>query len=340
MAEHGELGEVVAEFTGEGAKYKLVLYCVTMPGLVVCAAPFLFLSFGGTQALPFPVRAILSLVSLALPLGTIILITGLAFLYASIMLPVHAVRARRLRVQVRRDGLVEVRGGDSRAFRWDEITTVRDHRSLLQRDLITFCTRPWVECTFGSIFPPFYELRDVIRQETKRHLLPAAVKAYEVGETVDFGRLQCSRSGITIGTKTLAWGHVAGLRVTEDRRLLIDQVGRSQPWGWGSVSLLFNVHVLLALAEHARATCQPLPGVGKKDAADVGSGAQPAGLKAGPRPAPQKAPRTRRVPDAYSQPWQRALDRGLERVRWVFYVLIAVVILILVISLGAALLVK
>jgi hypothetical protein len=183
-----------------------------------------------------------------------LLILGVSLLLASVFLAVRTWRRRGLRVLVFPEGLVRVQGTHVEAFFWDEVRTVLQRKNVGHwarfahgKYVFTVHRHGGGELHFDDALPDVRRLGDLIRRESLRHLLPAALEAYEAGQPLPFGRVQLSRQGLRYGTEWVPWEKVREVNVTEDR-LTIHKAGNWLPWCVVLVADVPNLHVFEALA--------------------------------------------------------------------------------------------
>jgi hypothetical protein len=239
--------------------------------VAVLGKPLAVFSVGGRRlALELLMATVMLLVGLtlmALPLLTFfvgprmgaglvkLLIVGCVLAPASVIVAVRAFRTWGLRVLVFPEGLVRYHRGQVATFFWDEIDTVwrkknTGHLATATKTTLVFTVRlaGGEEFHFDEYLPDLKRLGALIQRESLRHLLPRALEAYHLGETVRFGKMGVSREGLNNGSDTLPWSEVRGLKIDEDK-LTISKEGKWLAWHSASVSDIPNSHVFQALVQ-------------------------------------------------------------------------------------------
>jgi hypothetical protein len=235
-----QLGTPLAEFAVSGGR---VVWLLTAAVLLF---PLGLLLLGLAVAALFVGHAEHGLIHL--------LILGVSLLLASIFLAMRTWRRWGLRVLVFPEGLVRVQGSHAEAFFWDEVRTVLQRKNgghwarfAQGKYVYTVHRHGGGEFHFDDALPDVRRLGDLIRRESLRHLLPAALETYETGQPLPFGRLQLSRHGLRYGTEWVPWEKVREVNVTEDR-LTIHKHGNWLPFCVVAVGEVPNLHVFEALA--------------------------------------------------------------------------------------------
>lgn len=95
---------------------------------------------------------------------------------------------------------------------WRSSSTIQGSRALLETDL-------WVQVKDGtrmyltSFFRDMERLVEIVLTETMRRMVPEMRAHLEDGQTVAFGKLKISATGLMAGGKELAWKDVAAIQV-------------------------------------------------------------------------------------------------------------------------------
>jgi len=100
-----------------------------------------------------------------------------------------------------------------------------------------------------SRFPAFSQL---VREQTLRYMLPPALQAFDSEATIGFGDVSVNAEGIHCGQDMLQWDLFDRAEISKGRLVLYSRNPRKL-FGRMDLSQVPNFHVLLALAEHARA---------------------------------------------------------------------------------------
>ena len=129
----------------------------------------------------------------------------------------NILRNRDLRVSVLPDGLATTKHGETISFRWADVTDVS--QSIVKQYVngayigthhsYTVQLADHRKHTFNDAIRNVEELGNIIQREAGRHILLRITQAYEAGQTVPFGALSLSQSGLARGNKALAWNQVS-----------------------------------------------------------------------------------------------------------------------------------
>ena len=207
--------------------------------------------------------------ALILALGLIV--GGMGVFFHGLGSTVRLWRRRNSRVLVFPDGLVTTQGGQAQVVRWDRV------RALVQgarrRELYPRSLRGTVRATmrrnqnpegrsylvirkddsrvrFGSRLPGIKELWAIVQRETVKVLLADCLASLSAGESVYFGTLRADHEGIHKGGDCLPWSGVKEIKIDELGQLVIRTAAYT--WLTDAGADYPNIHVLQALAEHAR----------------------------------------------------------------------------------------
>jgi tRNA-binding EMAP/Myf-like protein len=99
------------------------------------------------------------------------------------------------------------------------------------------------------------KLGRAIQKEVTQRLLSQAHDALNAGQTVDFGKVGVSRSGIMISKKTIPWKEIKKVDVS-DGFVTISRVGKHLNWV-AKVADIPNVYVFLTLVNQALGVVKP-----------------------------------------------------------------------------------
>lgn len=92
------------------------------------------------------------------------------------------------------------------------------------------------------------ELGGVIEQKTLHRLLSRVWATYDTGETVQFGKFQVGREGLTYKAITLTWGEIDSVTI-RGGYLIVREKGRWFVWGQALLSTVPNLNVFLTFLE-------------------------------------------------------------------------------------------
>ncbi|MEL5957261.1 DUF6585 family protein [Streptomyces sp. CLV115] len=188
-------------------------------------------------------------------------IPGLVFLWWLRRTPDFSRRQAAKRLHLFENGLiVHPESGDGRVVvRWDSVRLYQDITRKIINGIPT--TTEYVYSAVGpgrdhATITHFYEGPETwgphMQQAVLRAQGPAALESVLAGETVNFGDLSLSGTGLTARAKgLLPWSEVREIRVAAGR-ILVAGPGGSGAWCSTAVSDIANLHVFLAVAEHLR----------------------------------------------------------------------------------------
>lgn len=91
-------------------------------------------------------------------------------------------------------------------------------------------------------------LGEAVVKATASALLPAALRAYEAGERVNFGPIALDRGGLHSGGKSLPWAEVKAVKI-ERGQISVDRDGKWFAWTRATVPQIPNFYVLVTLLD-------------------------------------------------------------------------------------------
>jgi hypothetical protein len=202
---------------------------------------------------------------------------GLMLTVIAFVLTLKTLSSIGLRVEVRTDGLVWHRFGTT-FIPWGRVRTTSTNlqpnddaqwasRGPLGRMLFwngpDYMSSTSIQLDDGRWFtltssvPRLAELTRIIEEETSRRLVPAVLKDYLAGKSIDFGHLQISLSGVRnwMG-RTKPWDEVTGVAFTPSGYVIVRCQDKEWPnWVSASPAKVSNRLLLLRLlAEIKRVT--------------------------------------------------------------------------------------
>lgn len=196
--------------------------------------------------------------------------------FLGVMLLVHLIRNRGVKVLLFPTGLLHLRPGSVESFPWDDIARVHlkagagsavfvkdGDGNLLSSWIVVPTTviqvwNSWVQVTrtdgaaakFTTILAEFPDLSREIQTETFARHWPTYRDGFLAGDPVQFGVLAASAEGLTLGKKKLAWADVK--KITPSQKLLsIEKKGGWVPWAAVPLEQVPNPHLFYALAHVA-----------------------------------------------------------------------------------------
>lgn len=166
-------------------------------------------------------------------------------------------------------GLIERRSGTVTTIRFEEVTAVTKDRRVRYRygvvpvlhvERHTIEARDGRRIAFGMIRQRAEDLVAAIGEHVTSRLRLEALRAFDAGETVRFGRFALSESGLQVDdARPIPWSDVARVAVTPKRTdaregtdfIQVWKAGEEKPSVECEVSLLPNVAILVEMAELA-----------------------------------------------------------------------------------------
>ncbi|HEY2785257.1 MAG TPA: DUF6585 family protein [Fimbriiglobus sp.] len=198
--------------------------------------------------------------------------------FLGVMLLVHLIRHRGVKVLLFPTGVLHLRPGHVDSFPWEEITRVtiragagtavvdKDANGTIRSAWITVPTtvvqvwNSWTQLTradnvqakLTTVLAGYPDLAKEIQRETFAHLWPPVRDAFAAGESVPFGPFSLSAEGLasTVGKKKLAWQDVK--KITPSQKMLsIEKKGKWIPWMAVTLEQIPNPHLFFALTNLA-----------------------------------------------------------------------------------------
>lgn len=169
--------------------------------------------------------------------------------------------SRTLRIFLYDHGFVYLRLAQKHVVPWNDVTTVKMniteiYRHRMRSDIkhsFTLFRKDGAPISFTLseyTFLSVKQLSNIIQQEVMQRLLPKAIMSFADGQTIQFGRLAISQSGIGSGKETLPWSEIKAVRLNHGKLIVRRQ---DAPKNWASIAInqIPNVFVFLALADLA-----------------------------------------------------------------------------------------
>jgi hypothetical protein len=191
-----------------------------------------------------------------------LLVFGIFLAVGGVMIALRVFRSRGMRVVAFPEGLIRLHGRKVEAFFWDEIEEVCWNR------IESHWARIWegskkliVQRTtgrkviFDDSLPKLETLGEIVQKQTLNHLLPQALKMFEAGDTLRYGKLGVDRHGLIHEKELLPWKELQEFQVGEDAIRIIKK-GKWRAWQSLTKDRIPNCHVLQALVEHAVRQCR------------------------------------------------------------------------------------
>jgi hypothetical protein len=96
----------------------------------------------------------------------------------------------------------------------------------------------------------FEQFGNEMQNETAKRLLPRAIRDYNAGQAVDFGKFTVSREGLTYRGKVLPWSAFGGLQFGAGLMTVTKQ-GQWLTWAGVTTAKVPNLMVFQNLVNHA-----------------------------------------------------------------------------------------
>lgn len=193
--------------------------------------------------------------------GVVLVLGGIAALVATIILS-------KLRIFLHEGGFVSVSRKGTTMVRWDQVTHVwhklKEPMAVTEKDAETGIVTPKTKfldtdryivqsvdgttCEIDTGSWSLSQFAPIIEQIYPRYLVPRALASYRQGNTLTFGTLSVSRSGVSNGDAQVAWGEFSEVNVDKksgDIRLKDGEALR--PWSSISITDTPNVAVFEGL---------------------------------------------------------------------------------------------
>ena len=182
---------------------------------------------------------------------------GIVLVAMMAILVIHARRSSNRSIRVYPEGLIFITlggNGESDVFAWEQIESVRQqivrgavngvpvgttHNYILRRN-------DGKEIRFDDFVTNAETLGATIQRETFPFLMRRVRAAFDTGQTVSFGKLHVSQSGLSDGNETLPWKEVEEVKVAEGV-IHVRKHGQWLRWSHAPISETPNVFVFLAL---------------------------------------------------------------------------------------------
>jgi hypothetical protein len=168
-------------------------------------------------------------------------------------------RTQGMRVFVCPEGIARIQGGKGRALRWDEIVTVQRvvksseevGPGMTGMRQLNLTGSDGQSFSFNENLTGLRELRQLVEKLTLGHLLPAALKSLEENGSIQFGKIQVTREGVSHDSAVLCWDDYESAEVSQGE-LKVTARGTRKPFYKVLIENVPNSHVLFALAERNR----------------------------------------------------------------------------------------
>ncbi len=190
-----------------------------------------------------------------------------AGIYGALLLA-KALSNSHLRVQIYPHGFTSLRHGKLSVCRWDQIEAVwktEERQVHMNKEFFLFTAKCFLTVNkqdgeriyLSDFLNHIQALGETIIEESYRHLWPKAAAAYQGGETVVFGPLAVSTTGLTYRGRALPWSEVKSILITADFIKVIQKGSWLGYWADLPSSAIPNFSVMWTLLENTGLIVKP-----------------------------------------------------------------------------------
>ncbi len=165
-----------------------------------------------------------------------------------------AYRNRHVRVLVFTDGFVCFRPDEVIACRWDAIawtaTSFAQSPGVGSHEL-TIHQHSGVELKLSQateLIKDFPALIATVERKVAEQLMPAALAELDAGETLNFGAMELTPEGISVGERQLPWAEIASIHEEQGHRITVEKKGAWTTWAAVHIGGVPNKRLLLEIA--------------------------------------------------------------------------------------------
>jgi hypothetical protein len=189
----------------------------------------------------------------------LLLVFGLFFLGLAISLGYSVIQVANQRIYLFEQGLVIDKGKQVQAFPWNQTAAVwqsitrnyRNGRYVGTTYVYTLRRVDGYQLKLNNLTKDIAELGPAIAQGITRELVPRALHAIRVGQTLMFAPFSLNRQGIGNGREFLPWSQVQGVDMKQGR-VTVKKTGTSRDSWTGKVAKIPNFLVFTVVAEEMR----------------------------------------------------------------------------------------
>ncbi|HEV2654838.1 MAG TPA: DUF6585 family protein [Ktedonobacteraceae bacterium] len=154
-------------------------------------------------------------------------------------------------------GVMLIKGKKVQAVRWDQVKTLQKFtfiNSLRVQHYVLYPADNGEPLVLSGMCVKIKAFRVHCEQEIARYLLPECTAAYKADQTVNFGMINVTAQGLSMGDngeKQLPWAKVGSIG---ERRgmLIICEKGTLTTWASIDVSMVYNLSIFLALIKQIK----------------------------------------------------------------------------------------
>lgn len=161
-------------------------------------------------------------------------------------------------VEAYEQGLLRIQGKKVKVTRWDDIDAV--WQSITRRYyngvytgttyVYTIRTKDGERFSVSNAYKDIETLGEIIQSEVTQRLLPVIVRAYQSGQTINFGKLSLNSQGLIYKDKQLPWNQIKDLKIDRGYISIKQEGGRWFNWAQVMADTVPNLFVFLALVDN------------------------------------------------------------------------------------------
>jgi hypothetical protein len=196
-------------------------------------------------------------------------LVGMAFVAMAVVADIFAIRTLRRTVDVFANGLVVTNGAKRDILRWDQAASITQY--ILRRytnGIYSGTTHRYTlrmadgrSILFSDGIRKLEDLGRLIQAGVSNELLPRALAAVQMGQTIAFGKFSLNRDAIMRGQATLPWSEVSSIDLQRGF-ISVRKRGQRIAWGTASVGRTPNLYIFLNVAERLRKAASSVPSTG------------------------------------------------------------------------------
>lgn len=188
--------------------------------------------------------------------GSASTILGIVLLGIGVLLFVVSTSRSGDRVFMFDNGFVYLKGGEVTPVLWDNVAAIYqrivEHRGRTGRyTTYTYTVEQGngTKFLFNDNFNDMPNMCSDIESAVGRRLLPKAIRDYEMGKTVSFGKLSINKNGISNDSNLLPWNEVNGIRINSGF-ISVKKTGKWLNWSSFYTPNIPNLTVCQLLIEY------------------------------------------------------------------------------------------
>lgn len=243
VSERNQIGEVVADYGVAESRIRRSVFVGT-PVMLLLGGMLLYLGYARPPERERNTKAI---------------VVGIVSVIGGLYIPLHALWNRNRRLLIGTQGLAYTDGAAITVFPWRDIdflwekTNHHSHGSAIRLHVVLTLERnDRVRIKLDNYyFPNLDEIAGHIKREMLQWAWPDLLSSYQGGLDLSFGPLTFHRDGLRKKHDLVSWIDVRDVKV-EEGKLIIIRGNKSLTWFKAPIGEIPNLHILLALVQHAR----------------------------------------------------------------------------------------